>query len=307
MSLDRFIKKKKLCLLVEDMSNLVYRTVFTAHKSDPLDTEYTLWKYMIVERILNDLLFFKANRCVIAMDDRNYWRKDIYADYKNKRQSNRQKSVINFDEFFKVSVPFIEELSYIFPNIMFLKVDRCEADDIIAVLTKERWQDFNIMCITNDSDLKQLYKFKYYKQYDPINMNIYQPINHEKDLKIKILTGDNTDDIPSVAPLTGPITAMKMIDEGLDDIFKNGKDMKIKGVVTHIEGSEIKKNYNRNKQLIDLELIPQLYHKKILDTYDTSVINKYNGRKVFNFLVKHRMKGLIEDLEIYSKILTNLC
>ena len=306
MSLDRFMKKKRPSLVVEDMSNLMYRTVFTAHKGDPLDKNYTLWKYMMVERLLSDLLFFKADRCIIAMDDKNYWRKDIYADYKNKRKSNRQKSTVDFDEFFKVAFPFIEELQTIFPNIMFLKVNKCEADDIIAVLTKQRWKDYNVMCISNDSDLKQLYKFKHYKQYDPIHMKIYQPINSEQDLLVKILTGDTVDDIPNVAPLTGPVKALKMINEGLDSVFKKGVNIKLKGVSTHIEGRDIKSNFKRNKQLIDLELVPQNYQKKILEVYDTCVINKYNGRKMFNFLIKHRMKGLIEDLEIYSKTLVNL-
>lgn len=306
MSLDRFRKKKKPCLMVEDMSNLIYRTVFTAHKNDPLDTEFSLWKYMMVERLLNDLLYFKADRCVIAMDDKNYWRKDIYADYKNRRKSNRQKSKVDFDEFFKVANPFIEELKHVFPNTMFLKVDRCEADDIIAVLTKERWEDYNVMCVSNDSDLKQLYKFKYYKQYDPINMNVYQPINHEKDLTIKILTGDSTDDIPNVHRKCGPKTAIKIIDEGLDDVFKNGRMVTLDGVKTHISGKEIEENYIRNKNLIDLEMIPKKYRNNILSTYDVCDINKYNGRKMFNFLIKHRMKGLIEDLEMYSKTLTDL-
>lgn len=305
MSLD-FKTKKKECLVVEDMSNLIYRTVFTAHKHDPLDSKYKLWKYMMVERLLNDLLFFKADHCVIAMDDRDYWRKDIYADYKNKRKSNRKKSKVDFDEFFKVANPFIDELKYVFCNMHFLKVARCEADDVIGVLTKKRWSDYDVMCISNDSDLKQLYKHKHYKQYDPINMSVYKPLNAKKDLIIKILTGDSTDDIPNVAYHTGPKTALKMIDEGLDNCFKNGVDRTIQKVKTHILGSEIEENYVRNKKLIDLELIPSDYQKKITDSYDAYDINKYNGRKIFNFLVKHQLRGLIEDLEMYSDTLMNL-
>jgi len=286
------LKKKRPVLVVQDMSNLVYRTVFTANKYDPLDTDYVLWKNMIVERLLDDLLYFKADRYVIAMDDKNYWRKDIYADYKNKRKSNRKKSVVDFDEFFKVSNPFIEELEQVFPNVQFLRVDRCEADDIIAVLTKDRWSEYDVVCISNDSDLKQLYKYKHYKQFDPIKMNIYTPINSNKDLMVKILTGDSTDDIPNVKVRCGEVTAKKMIDEGLDKIFK--------------DDPEIEKNFKRNKQLIDLDMIPEKYKKKIKDVYDTCIINKYNGRKLFNFLMKHRMRGMIENLEVYSKTLMNL-
>jgi len=306
MSLDRFRKKKKETVVIQDFSNLMYRTVFSANKLDPLDDEFTLWKYMMVERILNDLLYFKADRCIIAMDDKDYWRKDIYSDYKVNRKANRLKSKIDFDEFFKVMNPFIEEIKNVFSNIYFLKEDRCEADDIIAVLTKERFSDYNIVCISNDSDLKQLYKYKYYKQYDPINMTVYTPINPKQDLTVKILSGDSSDDIPNMFYGCGPGKAVKMIDEGLDNCFKNGWDAKIKGVQTHIEGKDIKANYIRNKKLIDLELIPSMYQKKIIKMWDNYNINKYNGRKTFNFLVKNKMRGLIEDLEMYSGILNKL-
>lgn len=286
------LKKKRPVLVVQDMSQLVYRTVFTANKIDPLDTKYVLWKNMIVERLLNDLLYFKADRYVIAMDDTNYWRKDIYADYKNKRKSKRKKSVVDFDEFFKVANPFIEELEQVFPNVQFLRTNRCEADDIVAVLTKDRWSEYDIVCISTDSDLKQLYKYNYYKQYDPIRMKIFTPINSKKDLMVKLLTGDTADDIPNVKVRCGKVTAKKMIDEGLDKIFK--------------DDPEIEKNFKRNKQLIDLDMIPEKYKKQIKDTYDACIINKYNGRKLFNFLMKHRMRGMIENLEVYSKTLMNL-
>lgn len=292
MSLDKFTDKKET-LLVIDFYNLIYRTLYTAHKEDPLDKKFNTWKYILTERIINDIDYFNANRCILAIDDRNYWRREIYPDYKNKRKSTRQKSVIDFDAFWPVMESFLEELKKAFPNIFFLKVKKCEADDIIAVLIKERWSNYKVICISNDSDLVQLKKYRNYNQYNPMKLKFYNPINSQKDLLIKILTGDSSDDIPNVKFRCGEVTARKMIDEGLEQIFEKDED--------------IKKNFIRNKQLIDLDMIPINYQKKIIDVYDNCNINKYNGRHMFNFLTDNNLRGILENFEKYSKKIMNLC
>lgn len=50
---------------------------------------------------------------------------------------------------------------------MYLKVDRCEGDDLIAVITKH-YTDAKIEIISTDRDLNQLMKRKNVKQYEPV-------------------------------------------------------------------------------------------------------------------------------------------
>lgn len=292
MSLTTFETKKKPNLLVIDMYNLIFRTLYTAHKEDPLDKNFILWKSMMVERILDYIDFFKSDKVILAIDDRNYWRKEIYSDYKKGRSSARAKSKIDFEKFWPVMEKFFGELRESMGFIYYLKVEKCEADDIIAVLTKERWSSFNIVCLSNDSDLHQLYKYKYYRQYNPLKNIFYKPLNPKKDLLIKILTGDKSDFIPNVQFRCGKVKAQKFIDEGLDNVFK--KD------------AEIEENFKRNKQLIDLDLIPSKYVRKIIDIYDNYNINTYNGRKMFDFLTDNKLRGVIENLESHSKRLMDL-
>lgn len=306
MSLSKFSKKRKETLLVFDISNLVYRTLYTAYKDVPVDEEFILWKSMVLERIIYDIKHFKPSRVIIALDDKTYWRKDIYPDYKCSRKKNRADSHIDFDEFFPVLEQFIIDLEQIFPNMYFIKVPTCEADDIIAILTKEKWKKYNVICLSNDSDLHQLLKYKHYQQYNPLKMQFVNSLNFKRELQIKILSGDRSDDIPNILPKIGPVTAGKMLDEGLDEIFKKGKTMTISGVKTHIDGKTIKTNYRRNQSLIDMDMIPFNISKKIIDIYESIVINKYNGKKVYKYLMNNNLIKVLEDLEGCSDIITNL-
>lgn len=286
MSLNKFTVKKPNLLLI-DLQNLVFRTLATAVKEDPLDKSFILFKSMMVERVIDAIDLFKADRVIVAMDDKNYWRKDIYADYKGHRSGARKKSKIDFDAFWPVWEDFLPKFQNAFGFLYYLKVDRCEADDIIAVLTKSKLEGYNVTCLSNDSDLKQLYKYKNYKQYNPLKREYYKPINSKKDLMLKILTGDSGDNIPNVAYRCGPVKAQSFLDEGLDKVFKKEPN--------------IEKNFKRNKQLIDLDLIPPKYFREISDIYESYVINTYNGRKMFDFLTDHRLKGIIENFERFSK------
>ena len=59
-------------------------------------------------------------------------------------------------------------------------------------------------------------------------------------------------------------------------------------------GSETKKNYNRNKKLIDLSQIPK--------TIENSIINSYRNYKVPNrslllpYFMEYKLKSLIENI-----------
>ena len=58
---------------------------------------------------------------------------------------------------------------------------------------------------------------------------------------------------------------------------------------------ETKLRFNRNKQMIDLSMIPEQYTKQILEEFNKE---KEVGReKLFNFFVKMKLKNLITDIQ----------
>lgn len=284
-------EKKKKSLLMMDIHNLIYRCVHVATKEDPLDENFTLWKYLVFNNILTNIKLYDADRVILAIDSRKYWRKKVYSGYKAQRKAAREESPIDFDKFFPVMEEFFNEFENTFKNIMFLKIDECEADDIIGILTKHELSEYNIVNISNDKDMYQLLKFKNYRQFDPIKKKMIQHLNPERYLLEKILTGDKSDNIPAVKEKCGPKTAQKMIDMGLENALLN---------------DSMKENFDRNKQLIDMDLIPYNIKKVIQDTYRNHKVEKYNGQKTFGFLTKHKLTGMIEKLQEFSTVLHKL-
>ena len=58
---------------------------------------------------------------------------------------------------------------------------------------------------------------------------------------------------------------------------------------------ETKLRYNRNKQMIDLTMIPQEYQDNILEAYNNQ--EEVGRSQLFNYFVKKKLKNLIGDLQ----------
>ena len=58
---------------------------------------------------------------------------------------------------------------------------------------------------------------------------------------------------------------------------------------------ETKLRYNRNKQMIDLTMIPQEYQDSILENYNNQ--EEVGRSQLFNYFVKQKLKNLIGDLQ----------
>jgi 5'-3' exonuclease len=268
--------------LLFDAHNLMFRTVFVASQQDPTDEKFTYWKFLMLNSIFRAVQQFKPDKVVMALDSRDYWRKDIYPDYKGQRKVARSKSTIDFEKFFPVADKFWEDLRETLTNFYFTRVDKCEADDIIAVLAREIKPDVNIINISTDKDMYQLMKNKNYQQYDPIKRKIVRSLNPQVDLDMKILQGDSSDNIPSVAPRTGPATAKKILAGGLDNFLIN---------------EEVKSNFERNKNLIDFDCIPEHIISKIKKEFGEQELTAYNSRSVYKFLMKNGILRVLEDLQ----------
>ena len=100
-----------------------------------------------------------------------------------------------------------------------LKYPGLEADDCLSIMTKKIKKTFpegKITIITSDRDYLQLacenvelYDLKYKKLTE--RKSSYN--NAEKDLFVKILTGDKSDNIPGIFTKCGPKTAIKYFED----------------------------------------------------------------------------------------------
>jgi 5'-3' exonuclease len=137
-----------------------------------------------------------------------------------------------------------------------LEHPRLEADDCIALSLKQFGTSRSICVITSDHDYLQLKLPNITLMtlaFKPVKSN--SDNDAERDLKLKILMGDSSDNIPSVFPKCGLKTAQKCLDNEAFFSQKMNNDPKHQA------------QYALNQQLIDFNSIPVTYAAEFLATY----------------------------------------
>ena len=236
---------------------------------------------------------------VICCDDKNYWRKRIFPYYKANRKKYRAQSELDWSSIFNCLNAIRDELKEHFPYKV-LQVDTCEADDIIATICHQEGSHLlngseMILILSGDKDFIQLHEYENVVQYDPVRKRWIKHDNPGKYLMEHITKGDRGDGVPNIL--------------SKDDCFINGRqkplrskflntivEMKIDDVEHSFEDrlQYCKANWNRNRRLVDLSLVPEDIKETIKQEYNIPPINHRAG--LFNYFVEKKLKNLIENI-----------
>ena len=290
-------------IILIDGHNIAYITVFSTIHSDYSDNGvFVLWKHSFLSRLFHIITDLDPTKVVLAFDTKGSWRYDIYSEYKANRKKQYGRYPLDKDAFMNSLNKMIEDISNIFTTIHTIHAEQCEGDDIIAVLTKEVFTRENqkVIIVSGDTDLNQLLIQKNVRQYNPLKCKFYNVINPQKELDIKILSGDKSDNIAPIRKGVGVKTAEKILnlDDGVDE-FIDGHD-------TDLEKKVITENYERNKKLIDLDFIPKNIQNRILNAYENFHVSPIDGKVVAKYFMKNRLHDLRHRWERISKYLKNL-
>jgi hypothetical protein len=289
-------KQNEKPILIWDATNLAHRCVYVAIFKSPEDNDkFYFFKHLFMNNLFNTIKQFNPQKVILAFDSRNYWRCDYYAEYKAHRKAARDKAVVDFDKFYPVLNAFKDQIKNVFSNIYICEYPRAEADDIIAILSKKQFKNNKNIIISTDSDFHQLLVEKNIQQYDPFTNKMVNSLNPQKELDIKIIMGDKkSDNIPAIKPKTGPVTAEKILNDGLQDFLENA------------ENAECKKKYTRNRILIDFNYIPDTLANEILNMYNQYVINPINKNKLIEFFAMNKLNLIMNDWNNYSELIKSL-
>ena len=197
--------------LLIDSSFIAYSKMFNCKKESTSEEGYGMWRYYYMNDIFKYIKKFDdITEVIIAQDAGNYWRRDIFPWYKKQRKLSRdnqekkdkaEEHWFRWDEFYTFQNEFIECMKKYLP-VKVLKVDRTEADDIIAILV--RHIKGNKYIVTSDHDYIQLLKYDNVKIFSPQHKvnnkrgNYLTSDNPRRDMFIKIMSGDKSDFIPSI-------------------------------------------------------------------------------------------------------------
>ena len=224
---------------------------------------------------------------VIACDSGKVWRRQAFPNYKAGRKANREKSEHNWELIFDILAKVKEEIKQFLPYKV-IELETAEADDIIAVLCRRIKE--KILILSGDKDFIQLHNERI-RQYNPVlNKFVGKDENPSLYIKEHILRGDRSDGIPNVL--------------SDDNVFIEGRRQtplskkKIEAWVNEVVPTfteEQQKNYERNRQLIDLNCVPKELEDKINREFEN--IEVATRDKILNYFITKKLKTLIEVID----------
>lgn len=228
---------------------------------------------------------------VIACDSSSNWRKEIYPYYKASRATARTKSQFDWNEVYRILNKIREEIYEFFPYPTIL-IEKAEADDIIASIVQEYGRELGgdpILILSSDKDFQQLQKYSNVKQYSPVQKKWIDCKDANLYLATHILRGDSGDGVPNF--LSDDDTFVNV-----DKRQKQLRQTKVDEILSTEDwngmNDELRRNYARNKMMIDLDNVPARIKAESLQQLKEQ--DNKSRNKLFNYFIKHKLKNLTD-------------
>ena len=248
---------------------------------------------MVRHMILNSVRMYRTmfnedyGEMVLAYDSKSYWRRDFFQQYKSNRRKNREEDNKDWDSIFEVLNQIKNEIKEFLPYKV-IETYGAEADDVIATLCKH-YQSEKIMIVSGDKDFIQLQKYDNVSQYSPVTKKLVNGVDPNVYIKEHVLKGDKSDGVPNVLSpdhtFTDELRQRPLTSKKMHDIL-----------ATEIDdlNDELKRNYQRNFKLINLDNIPEKLELDILDDFKGASCG--NRSKLLNYFIEKRLTSLTENI-----------
>ena len=280
-------------MIIFDFNQVAISNLMEQIGSSKTAVDESLVRHMILNTIRTYVKKYKETHgpeVIIACDNKKYWRREVFPNYKAGRKKAREASGHDWSTIFDCLNKIRDELKHYSPYKV-LDIDSAEADDIIAVLTLKYSATQKIIILSSDKDFAQLQKYPNVEQYSPILKRVIKEPFPAAQLKQLIIRGDKSDGIPNI--LTK------------DDVFVTGgrqkpiTEVKIIGWMNQEPkefcNEDMLRNYARNEMLIDLTRIPESLKEAILHTYDEA--KGRTKQEFMNYMIANRLKNLLEVID----------
>ena len=254
--------------------------------------EEDLLRHFILNSIRSYNVKFKSEygEMIIACDDKNYWRRQIFPYYKANRKKDRDSSDLDWNAIFQSLNKIRDELKEYFPYRV-IQIDTAEADDIIGTLCmKFANTNEKILIVSGDKDFKQLQQYNNVKQYDPVRKRWMTENDPSKFLKEHIMRGDKGDGVPNFMSPDDCI----VLNTRQKPITQKKLDVWLYQEPEQFCDEKMLRGFRRNEQMVDLTKIPEAIQDAILQSY---AAQEGKGRdKLFNYFIENRLKNLLTDI-----------
>ena len=288
-------------MILIDFTQIAIGSLMVAlNRSNQSETDENLVRHLV----LNNLRYYRSRfiekygELIICCDNKHYWRRDYFPNYKANRKRDRAATGLDWNAIFTHLNQIRDEIKENFPYKV-VDVHGAEADDIIATLVKRSQGDTNNLIVSSDKDFIQLHG-DYVDQYSPVTKKMINGKDPVEYLREHIIRGDRSDGVPNIL--------------SADDTFvseKRQKPMRKTMIVTIMEAMKEyepellyrlakcpedtwRRNYRRNETLIDFNKIPNDIQDEILREFENVKVGSREG--LFDYFIKNRLNNLIDNL-----------
>jgi len=280
-------------MIIFDYQQVAISNLMEQIGSSKGSVDENLVRHMILNTIRTYVKKFKESHgpeVIIACDNRNYWRRKYFPNYKAGRKKARDASGHDWTSIFESLNKIRQELKDNSPYKV-LDIDGAEADDIIGVLVQKYSATQKIMILSSDKDFAQLQRYPNVEQFSPILKKYIKEPFPLVQLKQLIIRGDKGDGIPNIlsaddcfitATRQKPITEAKIINW----LNQDPKEFC---------NEEMLRNFSRNEMLIDLTKIPETLKETILHSYEEA--KGHTKQEFMNYMIANRLKNLLEVID----------
>ena len=251
---------------------------------------------MVRHMVLNSIRMYKTKfgpdfgEFVIACDNKNYWRRQLFPYYKANRKKSQAESELDWKAIFECLGKIRAELKEFFPYRV-IDVESAEADDVIGTLCQEFGNtNEKILILSGDKDFQQLQQYINVQQYDPVRKKKIICNDPDRFLLEHIIKGDAGDGIPNILSDDNSFVVGKRQSPVTQKKLDNLAALNLDGKYDHPNF----RNYIRNKQLIDLTQIPANVRQNILESYTSQ-----GGKKspnLLNYFIVNRLRNLTDSI-----------
>lgn len=267
-------------------------------------------RYMILNSIRRINMLMKGRYgqtpdIILCCDGRENWRKRVFPPYKARRALKKREDRFDWQYIMQCGNAVAEEINEFMPYQV-LRHESLEADDLFAAIAQGMHNEYKIVIVSEDKDMSQLLRFNGVEQYKPISdrwAEIEDPVKYTQRM---IYRGDSDDDVPNFLSdadtFINPskrqrklteVQLSKWIDNNftLDEVIIDLQNSKR---IAEDDVDTIRKNYKRNKALIDLTSLPSQWAKEVI-RYVTHAPTK-DRSKVFDYFISHNLSNFASQL-----------
>ena len=276
-------------MILVDMNQISLASLMMSLHMNKGELDDEMVRHMILNSVRGYRTMYNEDygELVLTYDSRAYWRKQIFPQYKANRKKSREEDNRDWDSIFGVLNQIKEEIREFLPYKV-VETHGAEADDVIAIVCKH-YQSEKIMIVSGDKDFIQLQKYDNVSQYSPITKKLVNGVDPVVYIKEHILKGDKSDGIPNVLSpdhtFTDNLRQRPLTSKKINSIMAQDFDDL---------NDELKRNYQRNDALINLDNIPEELEQCILDDFKGATCG--DRSKLLDYFMDKRLKTLTEQI-----------